>query len=76
MVFQNFNLFEHKTALGNVIEGPTIVRKMKKDQATQRAMELFKKVGLEGKENQYPHELSGGHEAACGGRDDDDYLHA
>lgn len=60
MVFQNFNLFEHKTALGNVIEGPTIVRKMKKDQATQRAMELFKKVGLEGKENQYPHELSGG----------------
>lgn len=60
MVFQNFNLFEHKTALGNVIEGPVVVRKMNKDQAAQSGKALLKKVGLEGKENSFPHELSGG----------------
>lgn len=60
MVFQNFNLFEHKTALGNVIEGPIMVRKMGKEKAIQQGKEFLQKVGLEGKENNYPHQLSGG----------------
>ncbi|WP_026565275.1 amino acid ABC transporter ATP-binding protein [Bacillus sp. UNC41MFS5] len=60
MVFQNFNLFEHKTALGNVIEGPIMVRKIPKEKAIQMGKEFLRKVGLEGKENNYPHELSGG----------------
>lgn len=60
MVFQNFNLFEHKTALQNVIEGPVVVRKIKKDRAVEMGLELLRKVGLEGKEDHYPDQLSGG----------------
>jgi cystine transport system ATP-binding protein len=60
MVFQGFNLFPHKTALGNIIEGPITVLKQSKEKAIKEAMELLKKVGLEDKKDSYPHELSGG----------------
>ncbi|MBO3276436.1 L-cystine ABC transporter ATP-binding protein TcyN [Pseudomonas schmalbachii] len=59
-VFQNFNLFPHRTALENVIEGPVIVKKEPRASAEQRARQLLAKVGLAGKEDAYPKRLSGG----------------
>lgn len=59
-VFQNFNLFPHRTALENVIEGPRIVKKTPRHEAEKRGRELLAKVGLCGKENAYPRQLSGG----------------
>lgn len=59
-VFQNFNLFPHRTALENVIEGPTVVKKMPHDQAVELGRALLAKVGLAGKEDAYPRRLSGG----------------
>jgi cystine transport system ATP-binding protein len=59
-VFQNFNLFPHRTALENVIEGPRVVRKLTRELAEQNARRLLAKVGLAGKENTYPKRLSGG----------------
>jgi cystine transport system ATP-binding protein len=59
-VFQNFNLFPHRTALENVIEGPLIVLGEPRDQALARGRELLAKVGLAGKEQAYPQSLSGG----------------
>ncbi|MGH1440222.1 MAG: amino acid ABC transporter ATP-binding protein [Cellvibrionaceae bacterium] len=60
MVFQQYNLFPHKTALENVMMAPTLVLKEDPKQVEKKAMELIKKVRLEGKENSYPGELSGG----------------
>ena len=60
MVFQQFNLFPHLTVLENVIEAPTHVRKVSRAEATQRAMELLRKVGLTDKAHAYPGKLSGG----------------
>ncbi|MDD2497218.1 MAG: amino acid ABC transporter ATP-binding protein [Desulfitobacteriaceae bacterium] len=60
MVFQNFNLFPHKTALGNVIEAPIIVNKMNKDSAARIGMEQLAKVGLLDKKDAYPSQISGG----------------
>lgn len=60
MVFQNFNLFPHLTAIGNVIEGLMTVKKMNKQEAIRRGEELLKKVGLLDKKDQYPSRLSGG----------------
>lgn len=60
MVFQSFNLFPHKTALQNVMEGPVIVQKVDKDVAKQQALDLLSKVGLADKVNLYPYQLSGG----------------
>jgi polar amino acid transport system ATP-binding protein len=60
MVFQQYNLFPHKTALENVKMAPIHVLKKDKEDAKQRAYSLIKKVRLEGKENNYPGELSGG----------------
>jgi len=60
MVFQNFNLFPHKTVLGNLIEAPIVVKKMSKAEATAIATDLLNKVGLSDKRNAYPFELSGG----------------
>lgn len=59
-VFQNFNLFPHRTALENVIEGPIVVKKMPREQAVGLGMKLLAKVGLAGKEDAYPRRLSGG----------------
>ena len=59
-VFQNFNLFPHRTALENVIEGPIVVKKMPREAATERGRKLLARVGLAGKEASYPRRLSGG----------------
>lgn len=59
-VFQNFNLWPHKTILQNIIEGPTQVLKIKKDQAISDAEQLLDKVGLRDKKDAYPANLSGG----------------
>jgi len=59
-VFQNFNLFTHLTALGNVRIGPIKVKGMKKDEATKLAMEELARVGLADKADAFPAELSGG----------------
>ncbi len=59
-VFQNFNLWPHKTILQNIIEGPTQVLKIKKDQAISDAKKLLDKVGLLDKKDAYPANLSGG----------------
>src|SRR5919205_48980 len=60
MVFQQYNLFPHKTALQNVMMAPIHVLKQDKDEVEGRARRLIKKVRLEGKESSYPGELSGG----------------
>jgi len=59
-VFQNFNLFPHRTALENVIEGPIVVKKMPLEAAVTLGRSLLAKVGLAGKEASYPRRLSGG----------------
>ncbi|MBC3951049.1 L-cystine ABC transporter ATP-binding protein TcyN [Pseudomonas folii] len=59
-VFQNFNLFPHRTALENVIEGPVVVKKMPREKASELGRQLLAKVGLAGKEDAYPRRLSGG----------------
>ena len=60
MVFQSFNLFPHKSVLGNVIEGPVIVLKENKQEAIARATQLIERVGLSDKLHIYPSKLSGG----------------
>nr|WP_026256096.1 amino acid ABC transporter ATP-binding protein [Mycobacterium sp. 155] len=60
MVFQHFNLFPHRTVLGNIIEAPIHVKKVKKDQAVARAKDLLGQVGLSAKADAYPAQLSGG----------------
>src|SRR6056297_662422 len=60
MVFQQFNLFPHKTALQNIMMAPVQVLKQDKDDVRERARRLLAKVRLEGKEDAYPGELSGG----------------
>ena len=60
MVFQQYNLFPHKTALENIMMAPVLVMKQNKADVETRARELLKKVRLEGKEDAYPGELSGG----------------
>ncbi len=60
MVFQQYNLFPHKTALENIMMAPLLVLKQDKVEVEQRARALIKKVRLEGKEDSYPGELSGG----------------
>ena len=60
MVFQNFNLFPHMTAIQNIMEAPLVVRKESKEEVLERANRLMKKVGLEDKADYYPSKLSGG----------------
>ncbi len=60
MVFQQYNLFPHKTALENIMMAPIHVLKQDKAEVEARAHALMKKVRLEGKEQHYPGELSGG----------------
>lgn len=60
MVFQRFNLFPHLTALENIIEAPTRVRKIPVEQAQADGERLLARVGLADKRDQYPNQLSGG----------------
>lgn len=60
MVFQQYNLFPHKTALQNVMMAPVQVLKQDKEEVKERAYRLIAKVRLEGKEHCFPGELSGG----------------
>ena len=60
MVFQQYNLFPHKTALENIMMAPMLVLKQTKQDANEKALELVKKVRLEDKQHSYPGELSGG----------------
>lgn len=60
MVFQQFNLYSHKTVIENVMEALVVVKKMDKKQAFEKAEQLLKKVGLVEKLHAYPSKLSGG----------------
>jgi polar amino acid transport system ATP-binding protein len=60
MVFQQFNLFPHMTALGNVMEGLVSVKRVARDAARRRALEELARVGLQDKVDTYPGKLSGG----------------
>ncbi len=60
MVFQQFNLFAHKTILDNVTLGPIKVRKVSAEEARKTAMELLDRVGIANQAEKYPAQLSGG----------------
>jgi len=60
MVFQNFNLFPHLTAMSNITLGPVHVKGMKREEADTIAVDLLARVGLSEKAESYPDELSGG----------------
>ncbi len=60
MVFQHFNLFPHMTILKNMIIAPMKLKKIPKEEAVAKAMELLKRVGLDDRANAYPSQLSGG----------------
>jgi len=60
MVFQSFNLFPHLTVLQNITLGPIRVRKVRREQADETAMQLLKRVGIPEQARKYPAQLSGG----------------
>ncbi|WP_340148704.1 ectoine/hydroxyectoine ABC transporter ATP-binding protein EhuA [uncultured Sneathiella sp.] len=60
MVFQQFNLFPHLTAIANIEQPQILIKGVDKSDATNKARELLALVGLEEKQNHYPHQLSGG----------------
>jgi len=60
MVFQHFNLFNHKTVIENIMLAPVELKLYTKEEAKKEAQVLLKRVGLEDKENAYPSQLSGG----------------
>ncbi|NLZ81340.1 MAG: amino acid ABC transporter ATP-binding protein [Clostridiales bacterium] len=60
LVFQNFNLFPHYSVIKNIIDPLISVKKISKKDALKTARNLLEKMGLEDKENAYPHQLSGG----------------
>lgn len=66
MVFQQYNLFNNKTALQNIMEPLMQVKKMPKKQAQESARRILKSVGLSDKENVYPSKLSGGQQQRVG----------
>ena len=66
MVFQQYNLFPHKTAVENIMEGLLVVQGKTPQQAKETAMRLLDKVGLADKAELYPHQLSGGQQQRVG----------
>lgn len=60
MVFQHFNVFPHLTVLNNITIAPTLEKKISKEEADKKGIELLKMVGLEDKKDEYPKKLSGG----------------
>ena len=66
MVFQRFNLFPHRTAVENVMEGPIYAQGVTRAEARERSLALLKKVGLEEKAGAYPSQLSGGQQQRVG----------
>ncbi|XID90912.1 amino acid ABC transporter ATP-binding protein [Paenibacillaceae bacterium WGS1546] len=66
MVFQQYNLFKHKTAIENVMEGLIVVKKLPKEEARAIALEHLRKVGLDNKKDAYPSQLSGGQQQRVG----------
>jgi cystine transport system ATP-binding protein len=66
MVFQQYNLFPHRTVLENVIEGPVQVQRRPVAEATREAEELLARVGLADKRDQHPFQLSGGQQQRVG----------
>ncbi|MBH0085670.1 amino acid ABC transporter ATP-binding protein [Psychrobacter sp. SCQQ22] len=66
MVFQSYNLFPHKTAIENLMLGPTVVQGQSKAQAREQALALLEKVGLSDKADLYPFQLSGGQQQRIG----------
>lgn len=66
MVFQNYNLFKHKTAIENVIEGLIVVKKMRKKEAYNLGLKYLEKVGLSDRIDYYPSQLSGGQQQRVG----------
>ena len=60
MVFQHFNLFNHKTVIENIMLAPVELKIVSKEEGIKEARALLKQVGLEDKENAYPSQLSGG----------------
>ncbi|GGI15395.1 amino acid ABC transporter ATP-binding protein [Gottfriedia solisilvae] len=66
MVFQQFNLFKNKTVVENVMEGLIVAKKLPKEEAFKKSVELLEKVGLGNKLNSYPVQLSGGQQQRVG----------
>lgn len=60
MVFQHFNLFDHKTVLENIMMAPVELKKMTKEEAKEKGMQLLKRVGMDSKADCYPSHISGG----------------
>ncbi len=65
-VFQNYNLFQNKTALQNVAEGLVVARHMPREQAMDISMKALEKVGMADRKDQYPSQLSGGQQQRIG----------
>ncbi|PLT30821.1 amino acid ABC transporter ATP-binding protein [Peribacillus deserti] len=66
MVFQNYSLFPHLTAIENVMEGQVTVLKRSKDESRKKALSLLEKVGLRDRADMYPFQLSGGQQQRVG----------
>ena len=60
MVLQHFNLFDHKTVLENIMMAPVELKKMTKEEAKEKGMQLLKRVGMDSKADCYPSQISGG----------------
>ena len=60
MVFQHFNLFDHKTVLENIMMAPVELKKTTKEEAKEKGMQLLKRVGMDSKADCYPSQISGG----------------
>ncbi|NHN57230.1 amino acid ABC transporter ATP-binding protein [Calidifontibacter sp. DB0510] len=66
MVFQAHNLFPHRTAIENVIEGPVVVQRIPREEARSQGVELLAKVGLAEHADKFPYQLSGGQQQRVG----------